>query len=120
MNSNNTEQKNKFKTGDGSAAAGPEVTGGSAGGGSRAGFLGTIGGKIAIGVAGVAIAATIGFGVHHAVTTREPESVKTTDAPTVTAVVEKTENTTETEETTVVNHGGDNAGDDSGCYGRIQ
>lgn len=30
MNSNNTEQKNKFKTGDGSAAAGPEVTGGSA------------------------------------------------------------------------------------------
>lgn len=54
MNSNNTEQKNKFKTGDGSAAAGPEVTGGSAGGGSRAGFLGTIGGKIAIGVAGVA------------------------------------------------------------------
>lgn len=102
MNSNNTEQKNKFKTGDGSAAAGPEVTGGSARGGSRAGFLGTIGGKIAIGVAGVAIAATIGFGVHHAVTTREPESVKPTDAPTVTAVVEKTENTTETEETTVV------------------
>ena len=102
MNSNNTEQKNKFKTGDGSAAAGPEVTGGSAGGGSRAGFLGTVGGKIAIGVAGVAIAATIGFGVHHAVTTQEPESVKPTDAPTVTAVVEKTENTTETEETTVV------------------
>ena len=30
MNSNNTDQKNKFKTGDGSAAAGPEVTGGSA------------------------------------------------------------------------------------------
>lgn len=102
MNSNNTEQKNKFKTGDGSAAAGPEVTGGSAGGGSLAGFLGTIGGKIAIGLAGVAIAATIGFGVHHAVTTREPESVKPTDTPTVTTVVETTEYTTETEETIVV------------------
>ena len=102
MNSNNTEQIIKFKTGDGSAAAGPEVTGGSARGGSLAGFLDTIGGKIAIGLAGVAIAATIGFGVHHAVTTREPESVKPTDTPTVTTVVETTEYTTETEETTVV------------------
>lgn len=98
----NTEQKNKFKTGDGSAAVEPAVTGGSAGGGSRAGFLGTVGGKIAIGVAGAAIATSIGFGVHHAITTREPESAKPTDAPTVTVVVETTENTTETEETTVM------------------
>lgn len=102
MKPNNTEKINKLKTGNGRDARGSAVAGGSAGGGLLAGFLGTVGGKIAIGVAGAAIAATIGFGVHHAVTTREPESVKPTDAPTVTVVVETTENTTETEEATVV------------------
>lgn len=96
----NTEQINKLKTGDGSEARGSAVEGGSAGDGSRARFLGTVGGKIAIGVAGAAIATSIGFGVHHVITTREPESEKPMDVPTVTAVVETTENTTETEETT--------------------
>lgn len=85
----------------GSAAAGSVAAGGSAGGGLLAGFLGTVGGKIAIGVAGAAIATSIGFGVHHVVTSREPESVKPTVAPNVTEVAETTETTTETEETTV-------------------
>ena len=85
----------------GSAAAGSVAAGGSAGGGLLAGFLGTVGGKIAIGVAGAAIATSIGFGVHHVVTTRESENVKPTVAPNVTEVAEITENTTETEETTV-------------------
>lgn len=102
MKPNNTEKINKLKTGNGRDARGSAVAGGSAGGGLLAGFLGTVGGKIAIGVAGAAIATLIGFGVHHAITTREPESAKPTDAPTVTVVVETTENTTEAEETTVM------------------
>lgn len=85
----------------GSTAAGTAAAaGGSAGGGLLAGFLGTVGGKIAIGVAGAAIATSIGVGVHHVVTTREPEGVKQTVAPTVTEVAETTDNTTETDETT--------------------
>ena len=83
------------------AMAGAAAAGASGASGIAAGILGTIGGKIALGVIGAALATSIGFGVHHVVTTREPESVKQTVAPSVTEVAETTENTTETEETTV-------------------
>ena len=85
----------------GAGAGGAAAAGASGASGIAAGILGTIGGKIALGVIGAALATSIGFGVHHVVTTREPESVKQTVAPSVTEVAETTENTTETEETTV-------------------
>ena len=75
----------------GAATAGGAGVAGTSG--IAAGFFGTIGGKIAIGIVGAALATTIGVGVHHVVT----ENQTTTEIVTTTeAASETTEKVTET------------------------
>lgn len=75
----------------GAATAGGAGAAGTSG--IAAGFFGTIGGKIAIGIVGAAMATAIGVGVHHVVT----ENQTTTEVVTTTeASSETTEKVTET------------------------
>ena len=80
----------------GAGAAGA-AAGASGASGIAAGILGTIGGKIALGVIGAALVTGIGFGVHHVMTERQAttEVVTTTEAASGTASETTTEATTE-------------------------
>ena len=81
----------------GAGAGGAAAAGASGASGIAAGILGTIGGKIALGVIGVALVTGIGFGVHHVVTERQAttEVVTTTEAASEATSETTTEATTE-------------------------
>lgn len=79
----------------GVAAAGSAGAVGASGvGGFAAVLLGTVGGKIALGVIGAALMTSIGFGVHHVVANQDREGARQTTTPSVTEVAEATEGTT--------------------------
>ena len=80
------------------AGAGGVAAGASGASGIAAGILGTIGGKIALGVIGAALVTGIGFGVHHVVTERQAttEVVTTTEAASETTTEATTEAASET------------------------
>ena len=81
----------------GAGAGGAAAAGVSGASGIAAGILGTIGGKIALGVIGAALVTGIGFGVHHVVTERQAttEVVTTTEAASEDTSETTTEATTE-------------------------
>ena len=78
-------------------ATAASAAGASGASGIAAGILGTIGGKIALGVIGAALVTGIGFGVHRVMTERQAttEVVTTTEAASETASETTTEATTE-------------------------
>ena len=88
----------------GEVSAGATIGAATAGGagavgtsGIAAGFLGTIGGKIAIGIVGAAMATAIGVGVHHVVTENQTTTEVVTTTETSSETTEKvTETTSET------------------------
>ena len=79
----------------GAGAGGAAAAGASGASGITAGILGTIGGKIALGVIGAALVTGIGFGVHHVVTERQATTEATTEAASEDTSETTTEATTE-------------------------